>query len=361
MSNVFVGLSGGVDSSVSAALLQEQGHEVVGAFIEAWQPEGFPCSQEQDRIDAMRVAAELAIPFELVDAKEAYRAKVAQYMIDAYRRGETPNPDVMCNREVKFGVLYEYAMQNGAEYLATGHYAQKHHMQNSKLQHEYALLMGADREKDQSYFLWTLTQEKLAHTLFPIGHLTKSEVRTKAAALGLSTARKKDSQGLCFLGKLDMRDFLAHYIPPREGVVLNTNGDKIGTHDGAWFYTPGQRHGFRIKTHGTQTTPHYVIEKNIEHNTITVSTDPRYNTRTRKLSRVVITDTNWIRKIPNVGSTYEARLRYRQPLFDVTIESCNDTQATVLLHSLQPVPIGQSLVLYDGDACMGGGILTSSQ
>ncbi|MCE9517675.1 tRNA 2-thiouridine(34) synthase MnmA, partial [Candidatus Nomurabacteria bacterium] len=269
---VFVGVSGGVDSSVSAALLKDQGYNVVGVFIRTWQPDFIECTWRDERRDAMRVCAHLGIPFLECDAEDAYKKGVADYMIEEYKKGHTPNPDVMCNREVKFGVFWDFAKKHGADFIATGHYAQISRKQKVVSSKEILELeKGEDESKDQSYFLWTLTQDDLAHTLFPIGHLQKTEVRKLAEKYKLPTATKKDSQGVCFLGPLDMKDFLKHYIPEQKGDVVDENGKVIGYHDGAVFFTLGERHGFTITEHSTNGQSLYIVDKDIDKNTICVS------------------------------------------------------------------------------------------
>ena len=263
---VFVGLSGGVDSSVSAALLKEHGYEVVGVFIKVWQPPFLECTWKEDRLDAMRVAAQLDIPFMTFDLEKEYKESIVDYMVAEYKAGRTPNPDVMCNKTIKFGAFLEKAKEMGADFVATGHYAQ-----NVEKDGEQYLLKGNDNEKDQSYFLWTLTQAQLKYILFPIGEHKKSEVRKLAEKFDLITATKKDSQGLCFIGKLDMKDFLKEFIEEKRGDVLNTDGAVIGYHDGAVYYTLGQRRGFIITQKTPEDIPYYVVAKDIEQNTITVS------------------------------------------------------------------------------------------
>jgi len=263
---VFVGLSGGVDSSTSAAILKKDGYDVTGVFIKVWQPDFLPCSWREDRLDAMRVAAHLDIPFITMDLEKEYKQEVVDYMVHEYKEGRTPNPDVMCNKYIKFGAFFDKAMEMGADYVATGHYARV-----KKDGDVVRLLAGADENKDQSYFLWTLTQKQLKKTLFPIGEYVKPEVRKIAEKFGLSTAKKKDSQGLCFIGKLDMKDFLKEFIPEKKGDVLNGKGEVVGEHDGAYFYTLGQRHGFTVTVKGVDDTPYFIIYKDIEANTITVS------------------------------------------------------------------------------------------
>jgi tRNA-specific 2-thiouridylase len=370
---VFVGVSGGVDSSVSAAILKDQGYDVVGVFIRTWTPDFIECTWRDERRDAMRVCAHLGIPFLECDAEEAYKKGVAEYMIEEYKKGRTPNPDVMCNREVKFGVFWQFAKAHGADFIATGHYAQV----SSKFKVNTFLLQGKDDSKDQSYFLWTLTQEDLAHTLFPVGHLEKSEVRKLAEKYKLPTATKKDSQGVCFLGPLDMKDFLSHYIEQKKGDVLNVEGEVIGEHDGAVFFTLGERHGFTITKKSPTDTPYYVVAKDIEKNTITVSissenvfsSGPRANSPdhskktfsgsvlSEENSVVGVSATNWISGIPEQGKKYTAQIRYHGTQLPCEIEVRENNQATITFDSSILVSSGQSIVVYDGDVCLGGGVV----
>lgn len=349
-------MSGGVDSSVSAALLKEGGYDVTGVFIKVWQPDFIECRATEDRLDAMRVAAGLGIPFITLDLEKEYKEEVVLYMIDEYRKGRTPNPDVMCNRAVKFGGFYDYAMNEGADFVATGHYARK-----IEADGQVQLLAGKDHNKDQSYFLWTLTQDKLAHTLFPVGEIEKPQVRELARKFGLFTAEKKDSQGICFLGKISMKEFLKHYIATKEGGVLSESGEVIGHHGGSWFFTIGERHGFIITAKGTDDLPYYVIAKDVEKNTITVANRSAKEVNLEGssiLTEVCISSTNWISDIPSIGGEYSARVRYRQPLFPCTLKSLDGTEAVVLFKNSQPMLApGQSLVLYEGETCLGGGIL----
>lgn len=342
MEKVFLALSGGVDSSTSAALLKEDGYDVTGVFIKVWQPDFLECTWKDDQLDAMRVCAHLDIPFLTFDFEEEYKKEVVDYMISSYKEGRTPNPDVMCNKYVKFGAFLEKAKEMGADYIATGHYAQN--INNN-------LIKGSDLNKDQTYFLWTLTKEQIEKTLFPIGKYEKPEVRKIAKKFGLLTAQKKDSQGLCFIGKLDMRDFLKHFIDEKRGDVLNEDGKVIGIHDGAMFYTIGQRHGFSITNQSPGELPHYIVEKDIENNTLTVFS----NVKKRKgINKIKLTDINWISYVPEIGEKIEGRLRYRQELFLCSF--INDT--TLILDKEQDyVSCGQSLVLYKGDMCLGGGII----
>jgi tRNA-specific 2-thiouridylase len=343
---VFVGVSGGVDSSVSAALLKKQGYEVVGVFIRTWTPDFIDCTWRDERRDAMRVCAHLGIPFLECDAEEAYKKGVADYMIEEYKKGNTPNPDVMCNREVKFGVFWDFAKKHSADFIATGHYAIS----------DNGLQKSADASKDQTYFLWTLTKEDLSHTLFPVGHLEKKDVRTLAQKFNLPTATKKDSQGVCFLGPLDMKDFLKHYIESREGEVLNMQGEVIGTHDGAVFFTLGERHGFTVTSKTSVDTPYYVVGKDIEKNTITVS--PTLLQETNPLSiHYNIEKINWISGIPTEEKKYTAQIRYHGEEYECTITSINEKTASITFSSHVIVSKGQSIVVYDASMCIGGGIV----
>lgn len=339
---VFVGLSGGVDSAVSAALLQQQGYEVVGVFIRIALP-GYPCSAGVDKIDAMRVAAHLKIPFIELDLSKDYEQEVFKTAIGEFEKGRTPNPDALCNREIKFGKFYEFARAHGADFVATGHYAQ---IINGEL------LMSADTNKDQTYFLWMVSQEVLAHVLFPVGHLHKDEVRALAAKFGLPNAKRHDSQGLCFLGDISMEDMLKQELIVASGDVLSEEGQVVGVHDGAVLYTPGERHGFRLFAHTPDTKPHFVVATDVAKNTITVSPNkfPVGVTKTH----VSLRDCNWIGEVS--PGEYMARFRYRQKLIPITL-SIDGEKTMVILHEPHHVPLGQSLVLYVGTRCIGGGIL----
>jgi tRNA-specific 2-thiouridylase len=339
---VYVGMSGGVDSSVSAALLKKEGFDVTGVFIKVWQPDWINCTWREDRLDAMRVAAQLDIPFITLDLEREYKEEVVDYMVSEYRAGRTPNPDVMCNRFVKFGGFYSWAMKHGADFVATGHYAQ---VIDGKM------IMGNDQNKDQTYFLWTLTGEQLAHVLFPVGNIEKPEVRKLAKKFGLATADKKDSQGLCFIGKIDVKEFLSHYIDEKPGNVVNEKGEVIGHHDGAFFYTIGERHGFTITKKTPHDEPYYVFAKDIEKNTISVST--KENQPEGKTS-VKLKDVNWTSGFPGKNVKAMARSRYREALQEVLINDENLVTFTTPQFTLSP---GQSLVIYNGRECLGGGII----
>ncbi len=354
---VFVGMSGGVDSSVSAALLQQQGYEVVGVFIKVWQAEFLPCSWREERRDAMRAAAHLGIPFLTLDLEKEYKEEVVDYMIREYGSGRVPNPDVMCNKHVKFGAFLEFALAHGADFIATGHYARVEAVEG-----QHKLLMGVDKEKDQSYFLWTLTEDELAHTLFPIGHLEKKNVRALAHSFGLLNADKKDSQGLCFMGAVDIPEFLKHYLKTEKGNVCDKDGTPIGTHEGAILYTIGQRHGFSTIKRSANEWPYFVIEKDIEKNTITVShRDPTtHQADTTPLRHLDISDLNLISLDDIYGKDVHARIRYRGKLLPISVEQMSAHEARVSIDaSDEGIAAGQSIVFYKGEECLGGGVISA--
>jgi len=357
---VFVGMSGGVDSSVSALLLKNAGYGVTGVFIKVWQPEFFECTWRQDRLDAMRVCAKLDIPFITLNLEDEYKNEVVDYMIKEYKLGRTPNPDVMCNKYVKFGGFFDWAMKQGADYVATGHYARI-----EKIGEKFELLAGEDKNKDQSYFLWTLTQKQLSKVLFPVGDIEKSKVRKLADKYELSTAIKKDSQGLCFIGKIDIKDFLKNYIKEKKGNVLNENGKVIGKHDGAFYLTIGQRHGFTITEKTPEDLPYYITSKDINKNTITVSQKRDFASGTKgkiynqegkivKLEKV-----NWtLGTEPDLSKKYSARIRYRQPVEECVIKKSGKNFDLIFANSQKSITPGQSAVMYDGEICLGGGIIS---
>jgi tRNA-specific 2-thiouridylase len=343
---VFVGLSGGVDSSVAAARLLARGYNVVGVFIKVWHPDFMICNWEQERLDAMRVAAHLEIPFLTCDAVAEYRDQVATEFINEYKAGRTPNPDVLCNQNVKFGAFLRFAKQHGADFIATGHYAQK--LENK-------LVRGLDKNKDQTYFLWTLAEEQLDYTLFPVGDTTKENIRLEADKYGVPTASKKDSQGICFLGHVDIPEFLSHYVELKEGNVLNENKQVIGAHKGALVYTNGQRHGFTLNTDDDKREPMYVISRDLEHNTITVSNQKPLTKQDNH-----ITLENVITRSPLVtGEIIQAQFRYRQDPF--LIEVIRVSEKSITLRPTAPTELpagGQSCVLYRDNVCVGGGIIS---
>ena len=347
---VFVGLSGGVDSSVAALRLKQAGYRVVGVFIRVWHPDFITCTEEQDRIDAMRVAAQLEIPFLTCDAREAYKAGVADEMIREYQAGRTPNPDVLCNKVIKFGVFESFAKKHGAQMLATGHYAQR-----TGAGDDARLIVASDAKKDQTYFLWMIERALLAGVLFPIGDTLKGDVRSEAFHAGLSSASRPDSQGLCFLGKVDMKDFLSHYVTSEPGVVRDTSGKKIGTHDGALFYTIGQRHGIHTATAIDSTSPLYVVKKNISENELIVSQErPVLNIG----AKFALSSINLL--IPGAleeGSEYHVVTRYHGPRVRAHIATVAGTTIVTLIGTGEAISDGQSCVIYDSTTCIGGGII----
>lgn len=343
---VFVGLSGGVDSAVSAALLKERGFDVTGVFIKIWQPEFIECTWREDRLDALRVCASLDIPYREVDLSEQYKKEVVETMIADYARGITPNPDVLCNRAIKFGAFALWAKAQGAEGVATGHYAQIREEGGHRL-----LLRAHDASKDQSYFLYRLGQPDLVRTAFPIGGMLKSEVRKEAARFGLPVAHKPDSQGLCFVGAVTMRDFLSRFIPLERGPVIDMRRRIIGEHEGAALYTLGQRHGFSALD---SSVPHYVVARDVETNTLQVSSvreDAAQKT-------IFVPDMHWIHRQPDLPYEALVQARYHEEPVKATLLR---QESGVLVEFAQPhiASPGQSLVIYQGEVCMGGGTITT--
>lgn len=356
-----MGMSGGVDSSVAAMLLRDQGYDVTGVFMRCYNLDG--CA-ERDAEDARRVAGQLGIPFYVWDFEEAYKQRVVEYMIEGYRAGITPNPDVMCNKEIKFGLFLEKALAAGADHVATGHYVRIAQKKNGA----YALYAAKDKTKDQSYFLWTLTQVQLMHCLFPIGDHVKTEVRAMARKAGLSTAEKKDSQGICFIGQIAVEDFLKQYIPERRGALVTTSGEKIGEHAGSEFYTIGERHinaDFAFpKTGGThERKPFYVASKDAVTNTVTVaegSENPALYKSAADLVNInlISGEYNGAGKSLNNGDVL-ARVRYRQPLFAAKLSVLESGGFSLAFGTPQKfVAPGQSAVWYleDGEM-LGGGVI----
>jgi tRNA-specific 2-thiouridylase len=342
---VFVGMSGGVDSSVTAALLQADGYDVTGVYMKNWSQDlpGMHCPWKEDYQDAQRVAVQLGINFKLYDFQTEYRQLVVKYMTDAYKAGRTPNPDVMCNQEVKFKLFLTAALSDGADCIATGHYARSESGQ---------LLTGLDRNKDQSYFLYRVTESALKQSLMPIGVYDKPAVRELARKFGLATAEKKDSQGICFVGKIGIKEFLLYELGAQpNGPIIDQHGVVVGTHDGALFYTIGQRHGLDIGGG----LPYYVVAKDMAIHAVYVTTDLQDpGLWSRKLN---IIDVHWINEAPKNGAQYQLRTRYRQPLV-----SCNgifqpQTANITLDEDVRAVTPGQSAVIYDGERCLGGGIV----
>lgn len=342
MKRVVVGMSGGVDSSVAAALLKKEGYEVTGVFMKNWADPKYPCPWEEDRRDAMRVAALLDIPFQTWDFSKEYRDEVVSYMIREYGAGRTPNPDVMCNREIKFGLFLQKALSIGADFVATGHYVRR--VGNT-------LAIAKDLNKDQSYFLWTLTEAQVERSLFPVGEFTKPEVRAMAKQLGLPTAEKPDSQGVCFVGEIDVAEFLRDHIPSRRGTVRTTAGKVVGEHDGAEFYTIGQRHGLGVGGG----IPYYVTEKNIKTNTVVVAEGPHDNALFGR--ELIAAEVNWISGAPLLPLDIEARIRYRQPLERARIINHESGIRVIFEQDQRAITPGQSVVFYKEGMMLGGGVI----
>lgn len=344
---VYVGLSGGVDSSVAAALLLQAGYKVVGVFMKNWSRDvgGVRCPWKEDLASARSVSAHLNIELKVYDFEEQYFAAVAQYMIDAYRKGLTPNPDIMCNAEIKFKVFAERCFAEGADYIATGHYARVE-QQNDKV----VLRRAVDTNKDQTYFLYRAPAKNLARTLFPLGDLYKSEVRKLAEELGLPTAQRPDSQGLCFVGNIPMRTFLGEFIEPKQGDIVDRKGNVIGRHEGAFFYTIGQRQGLGVG--GGR--PYYVYVIDVDKNEVHVTTEPESNVLNRADFR--ITDSVWF-STPTEGKSYDVQVRYRTPAKSGKLVGHEQDWRVKLDQPERAVTPGQSAVLYDGDVVVGGGII----
>ena len=350
MRTVFVGLSGGVDSAVSAALLKQQGYDVVGVFIKIWQPEFIECTWKEDRLDAMRVAAALQIPFREIDLSEQYKEKVVKDMLANYAGGVTPNPDVLCNRYIKFGDFADWAFASGADFIATGHYSRV-----EKGNGNTALLRGTDSEKDQSYFLHRIPDNVLERTIFPIGGMMKRDVRELAKRLRLPNAARPDSQGLCFVGDITLKEFLSRFITIASGPVVDMKGKTIGTHDGAALYTIGQRHGFSVRTSKGATATHYVVEIDAAANTVRVSEHKHDAAK----DSVVLEDIHWIGEAPQLPFQASVEVRYHSAPVRARIESSGNG-VRAIFHEPQIVSPGQSLVIYDvvsGEQCHGGGVI----
>ncbi len=354
-------MSGGIDSSVSAYLLKKAGYNVTGVFIRAWEPAGYPCSWRAERREAMRVASFLDIPLLTIDLSREYKGRVVDYLLAEYKAGKTPNPDVMCNKMIKFGVFFDWAINNGADFVATGHYAQIYQLQPTT----YQLLVSKDKEKDQTYFLWAIEKNKLSKIIFPVGNLLKSEVRKIAEKAGLPNATKKDSQGLCFVGQFDFKEFLVKEIGEKPGNVLNENGEIIGEHQGAYLFTNGERHGFTTFHKHPDEKPYYVVSKDLAKNTITVSQNQYQGESLMQI--VKLEKVNWLVEISEVsplgqvrsllGNLLSARVRYRQTLQTCHIKEVNRQSLIVVFDKPQTIASGQSLVLYDKEICLGGGVI----
>lgn len=357
---VIVGMSGGVDSSVAARLLLEQGYRVEGLFMKNWEEtdDVAYCTAKQDLEDALQVCEELEIPLHQINFSRQYWDRVFSYFLQEYKAGRTPNPDIMCNKEIKFDVFLKYALKLGADKIATGHYAKLH----SDNDYHY-LLKGRDAGKDQSYFLYRLGQKELQYSLFPLGDMQKIEVRKLATQSGFDNHEKKDSTGICFIGERRFRDFLAKYLPAQPGNIVTLNGDIIGRHQGAFYYTMGQRQGLGIGgMKNTDESPWYVVAKDVNRNTLTVAQGEDHPA----LFKVYLqaTQLHWIAEPPELDElpfTCKAKIRYRQPDQECTIESMVDERLTVRFAQPQrAVTEGQSIVFYRDDICLGGGIIESA-
>lgn len=343
MARIVVGMSGGVDSSVAAALLVEQGHDVTGVYMKNWTQDlpGMKCPWAEDLADAKRVAVQLDIPFAVYDFQDEYRSFVVQYMIDEYKRGRTPNPDIMCNQEVKFKLFLDAAMADGADMIATGHYARTR---------DARLYTAADESKDQTYFLYRVTSKALGHTVFPLGDLTKQEVRRQAESRGLITATKKDSQGICFVGSVRIKDFLSQYVTAVPGEIIDKQADSVvGYHDGALFYTIGQRHGLGLGGG----LPYYVVGKDMDKNVVYVSRDLNDNAMWRQ--DFELANAHWITNPPQSDHSITVRLRHRGLKIPATIKG----DRVHLASPERAVTAGQSAVVYDGDEVLGGGMVAA--
>ena len=394
MKRVIVGLSGGVDSSVAAYLLKQQGYEVIGLFMKNWHDDSVTISKEcpwlEDSNDAMLVAEKLGIPFQGVDLSEQYKERIVDYMFREYEAGRTPNPDVLCNREIKFDVFMDLALDLKADFVATGHYVRKGIL-NKDGKEVYQLLAGLDKNKDQSYFLCQLSQEQLAKSLFPIGELNKSEVREIAAELGLVTAEKKDSQGLCFIGKVRLPEFLQQKLKPKEGMIVQvpedspvysqklpdfesrekeleflstkfryslSDGKVVGTHQGAHFFTKGQRKGLAV---GGTAEPLFVIDTDVEENVIYTGEGKSHKGLYRKALFVREEDIHWVRPdlelIPGEEMEVLARIRYRQPLENAVLYRSDEGLFVSFSNPQTAISEGQFVAWYDGDELLGSGVI----
>ena len=353
---VIVGMSGGVDSSVSAYLLQQQGYEVVGLFMKNWEEDDNEeyCSAATDLADAQAVCDKLGIKLLTINFAAEYWDNVFEHFLAEYRAGRTPNPDILCNKEIKFKAFLDYAAEDlGADYIATGHYVRKG-KHNGKVQ----LLRGLDKNKDQSYFLYTLSEAQISKSLFPVGELEKPQVRKIAEELGLVTAAKKDSTGICFIGERKFRDFLARYLPAQSGLIRSVDGEVIGEHQGLMYHTLGQRKGLGIGgLKNAEETPWYVVDKDVEHNELIVAQG--YDHPTLYSGGLIAGQLHWVDRQP-IRKTINCtvKTRYRQQDIPCQINPIDDEHIEVIFDQpIAAVTPGQSAVFYLGEVCLGGGII----
>lgn len=342
---VYCGMSGGVDSSLTASLLKEQGYKVVGVYMKNWTTDlpGFECPWFEDYQDAKRVAVGLGIDFRVFDFQDQYKQKVVDYMIDEFKAGRTPNPDIMCNQEVKFKLFLDTALDQGADMIATGHYARTH---------DGKLYKAQDSNKDQTYFLYRVSEDALKRSMFPLGDFkSKEEVRLQAKKRGLYTADKKDSVGICFVGKIGIKDFLVNYVDVTPGDIKDQNGVKVGRHDGAIFYTIGQRHGLSVGGG----LPYYVTGKDMKKNEVYVTTD--LSDPNLWSDEIILSSVHFINDQPNL-TNLDVRTRHRAPLIKVeSAEYHKDRIKLKLKEKIRALTPGQSTVIYSGDQTLGGGIV----
>lgn len=354
LSHIIVGMSGGVDSSVSAYLLKSAGHHVEGIFMKNWEGDDTTsyCSAAQDLADAQAVCDRLSIQLHTVNFATTYWERVFSHFLREYRAGRTPNPDILCNKEIKFNVFLEYAKQHGADFIATGHYAR---LSQGK---EKQLLKGSDPQKDQSYFLYALNEAQLAQSLFPVGNLTKHHVRAIAEKLELKNHAKKDSTGICFIGERKFKTFLHEYLPAKPGIIESIHGEILGEHDGLMFYTIGQRQGLGIGGKKNKAElPWYVTYKDLKRNVLVVVQGDQHPSLFK--DSLIATSVHWINQ-PPLLSKITAKIRYRQKDQLCVIEPINDHDYLVRFkHPQRAITAGQSIVFYQDDICLGGGIIES--
>lgn len=352
---IVVGLSGGVDSSVAALLLKNQGHEVIGVFMQNWEADKDDpfCSAEQDLTDARSVADKLNIPLKTVNFAKEYWDRVFQHFLDEYSAGRTPNPDILCNKEIKFKAFLDYALSLGADAIATGHYVRKSYSHG-----EYQLLKGLDPEKDQSYFLYTLKQKQLKYALFPIGDLHKTDVRKIAEKSGFINHNKKDSTGICFIGERRFNEFLKEYLLAKPGDIKTTDGEIIAKHQGLMYYTLGQRQGLGIGgLHHYPEMPWYVVDKDIQNNALIVAQEHDHPCLMK--DHLMCSSIDWVsERLANFPLQCTAKIRYRHKDVPCVVSQNNDGNLVVRFDDPQrAVTPGQSVVFYSGDVCLGGGVI----